>query len=463
MSFNLERVRKLNNFEIQEGDIVYWISRDQRVKDNWALIFAHQLAVQYDRALVVVFCLQKEFLNAQSRQFDFMIANFDQLKIDLKSLNIDLVIADQKPESFLPEFVHKHKIAALVSDFSPLKIKKSWTKQVLDKVSVPFFEVDAHNIIPVWTASQKQEFGAYTIRPKIHKLLPVFLTEFPVLKPLSKKFQKSTDLEIKIPTPKTPVPESGSQQARQKLEVFLDLKLRLYDQNRNDPSLDFLSNLSAYLHFGQISAQRIALEVVKRFPNFPASKADLNLSSDQLSANAFLEELVVRKELADNFCFYNPNYDNFEGFHPWAKQTLQEHFGDIREFIYSLEEFENAKTHDDLWNAAQLEMVTTGKMHGFMRMYWAKKILEWTPSPQKALEVAIYLNDKYQLDGRDPNGYTGISWAIGGVHDRAWGERSVFGKIRYMNYNGCKRKFDVARYVAKFNSKNLQNTQSLEL
>jgi deoxyribodipyrimidine photo-lyase len=140
------------------------------------------------------------------------------------------------------------------------------------------------------------------------------------------------------------------------------------------------------------------------------------------------------------------NYDNFEGFHKWAKETLNEHRNDEREYTYSLEQFENAETHDDLWNAAQLEMVKTGKMHGFMRMYWAKKILEWTKTPEQALEFGIYLNDKYELDGRDPNGYVGVAWSIGGVHDRAWGERPVFGKIRYMNYNGCKRKFDVNKY-----------------
>jgi deoxyribodipyrimidine photo-lyase len=164
---------------------------------------------------------------------------------------------------------------------------------------------------------------------------------------------------------------------------------------------------------------------------------------------SFLEELIVRRELSDNYCFYNDKYDQFEGFHPWAQKTLNEHRGDKREYVYSLEEFEEAKTHDDLWNAAQMEMVRRGKMHGYMRMYWAKKILEWTESPESALEIAIYLNDKYELDGRDSNGYAGIAWSVGGVHDRAWNERPVFGKIRYMSYNGCKRKFDIKRYIQK--------------
>ncbi|GAB1350491.1 hypothetical protein MASR1M107_27060 [Ignavibacteriales bacterium] len=166
--------------------------------------------------------------------------------------------------------------------------------------------------------------------------------------------------------------------------------------------------------------------------------------------DAFLEELIVRRELADNFCYFNTKYDSFEGFKDWGKLTLETHRKDEREFVYSLTEFEEAKTHEDLWNAAQMEMVTKGKMHGYMRMYWAKKILEWSESPEEAMKIAIYLNDKYSLDGRDPNGYTGIAWSIGGIHDRAWTERPVFGKIRYMNYNGCKRKFDTVSYVNKW-------------
>ena len=165
-----------------------------------------------------------------------------------------------------------------------------------------------------------------------------------------------------------------------------------------------------------------------------------------------MEELIVRKELADNFCEYEENYDYFEGFHPWAQKTLNEHRNDKREYLYTSEEFEDAKTHDQLWNAAQIQMKRLGKMHGYMRMYWAKKILEWSPSPETALQTAIDLNDKYELDGRDPKGYTGIAWSIGGIHDRAWFERPVYGKIRYMNFNGCKSKFDVDKYIKMYES-----------
>lgn len=228
--------------------------------------------------------------------------------------------------------------------------------------------------------------------------------------------------------------KSGEDEAHLVMKYFLENKLFLYDKKRNDPTKDGQSNLSPYLHFGQISAQRIVLEVMKT-------------NADEQSKNTFLEELIVRKELSDNYCFYNMNYDNFNGLPEWAKKTLNKHRDDRRKYIYTLEQFENAKTHDDLWNAAQMEMVKKGKMHGYMRMYWAKKILEWSESPEQAFKIAIYLNDKYELDGRDPNGYTGIAWSLGGLHDRAWNERPIFGKVRYMNYNGCKSKFDVIKYI----------------
>ena len=196
------------------------------------------------------------------------------------------------------------------------------------------------------------------------------------------------------------------------------------------------SGLSPYLHFGQIAAQRVALEVMGS-----ASPTD--------ARKAFLEELIVRRELSDNFCFYNPLYDRLDGFPAWARPPWTGIAGTRGITCTPPEQLEQARTHDDLWNAAQREMVRTGKMHGYLRMYWAKKILEWTPSPEEALAIAIYLNDRYELDGRDPNGYTGIAWSLGGVHDRPWGERKVFGMIRYMSYNGCKSKFDVKGYIQK--------------
>ena len=232
--------------------------------------------------------------------------------------------------------------------------------------------------------------------------------------------------------------KSGEANALAMLNDFIENKLDKYSELRNYPTLDFQSKMSPYLHFGQISGQRIALEVLKSKKNEESKKS-------------YLEELIVRRELADNFCFYNQNYDEFEAFPDWAKNSLNEHKEDPRIPVFSLEDFEQANTYDNLWNASQSEMVKTGKMHGYMRMYWAKKILEWSPSPEEALKMAIYLNDKYELDGRDPNGYTGIAWSIGGVHDRAWGARMIFGKVRYMSYKGLESKFKIDEYIKKNN------------
>lgn len=218
---------------------------------------------------------------------------------------------------------------------------------------------------------------------------------------------------------------------------FLTARLKNYSMDRNNPlKPKALSGLSPYLHFGQIAAQRCALEARK-----------VRTLSPQ-AVDTFSEELIVRRELADNFCFYQPHYDSLQGAWEWARRTLMDHASDKREHTYTMQQLEKAQTADPLWNASQLEMVHYGKMHGFMRMYWAKKILEWTSGPTEALAIAITLNDKYEIDGRDPNGYVGCMWSICGVHDQGWRERPVFGKIRYMNYAGCKRKFDVDGYIA---------------
>ena len=316
-------------------------------------------------------------------------------------------------------------------------------------VAVPLYEVDAHNIIPCWAASPKQEYGAYTIRPKIQHLLPLFLEEFPRMKRhphalIDGQESNQWDRAIKTLKADTRITEvdwivPGERAARRALKLFVEKKLGAYDATRNDPTLTGQSQLSPYLHFGHLSAQRVALAV-------QAS------SLPQRVKESYLEELIIRRELSDNFCLYTSRYDTFDSFPEWAQKTLNEHRKDKRPYVYTLHAFEGADTHDPLWNAAQREMARKGKMHGYMRMYWAKKILEWTRSPEEALAYSIYLNDTYELDGRDPNGYAGIAWSIGGVHDRAWGARPVFGKIRYMSYNGCASKFKVAEYIANNSS-----------
>ena len=438
------RARVLKQGSIGRGPVVYWMSRDQRVNDNWALLFAQELALERKVSLGVVFCLAPSFLNATLRQYGFMLKGLRAVENRLAELNIPFFLLIGPPEQKLPAFLAKHQTGELVTDFDPLRLKRQWKKEVAALVNSIIYEVDARNIVPCWEASNKKEYAAYTLRPKIHRILPEFLKDFPPAQkhpfPWPKKVKKTnwdeaeTSLKIDRSVPEVDWLVPGEKAAAATLDDFLTRKLSAYASRRNDPTEDGVSNLSPYLHFGQISAQRVALEVQKK-----------KVSKE--SKDGFLEELIVRRELSDNFCFYNQDYDRFAGFPEWAQKTLNEHRGDQREYLYSLEQFEAGKTHDDLWNAAQMEMVHRGKMHGYLRMYWAKKILEWTASPEEVLEVAILLNDKYELDGRDTNGYVGIAWSVGGVHDRAWKERPIFGKIRYMSYGGCKRKFKVKTYI----------------
>lgn len=443
---NRKRIRYLKEGDIRKGPVIYWMSRDQRVNDNWALVYSIELAQDHDEECMVIFTLVNNFLGATLRQYDFMTRGLQKLENRLSRLNIPFVILLGDPVTSVSAFINSTKAGCLITDFDPLKIKRKWKEEVGRKISIPIHEVDAHNIIPCWLASDKEEYAAYTFRPKIRKLLPDFLDEFPPLTPMPNRHHTGNNnwdaifSSFHIDRSVKPVEwmKPGENAARIVLEHFLSEKLPDYASLRNDPSLNATSGLSAYLHFGHIAAQRIALEIIRNHPR------DNN-------TDAFLEELIVRRELSDNFCFYNHSYDSIAGTRPWAIQTLDQHRHDKRDYIYTTDQFERALTHDDLWNAAQLEMVKTGRMHGYMRMYWAKKILEWSHSPEEALKTAIYLNDKYELDGRDPNGYTGCMWSIGGVHDRPWTERKIFGKIRFMNRKGCERKFDVNKYITAVN------------
>jgi deoxyribodipyrimidine photo-lyase len=439
-----ERIRVLKEKHKGTGPVIYWMSRDQRISDNWALIYAQEVAVARNEPLAVVFCVVPEFLNAAMRQYKFMFAGLQEVEHRLSILNIPFFLLQGQPEKEIPAFVSQWKSSILVTDFDPLRIKRRWKDAVAHALNIPFYEVDAHNIVPCWVASPKQEYGAYTIRPKINRLLSEFLEDYPKPKkhliPWSSTMDRAKwdeverNLTIDRKIHALSWLEPGEKAAQSALKRFIAIKLSGYDSGRNDPNKAGQSDLSPYLHFGHISAQRVALEVIKE-------------KAVRESRDAFLEELVVRRELSDNYCLYNDHYDSTRGFPEWAKKTLSQHMKDKRSYLYSLEDFEGATTHDDLWNAAQMEMVKRGKMHGYMRMYWAKKILEWTGSPEEAMEIAIYLNDRYELDGRDPNGYAGIAWSIGGVHDRAWNGRNVFGKIRYMSYNGCKSKFSTDLYI----------------
>lgn len=431
--------------------VVLWMFRDQRMHDNHALLYAQAIAKRHNVPIKVVFNLVPSYLDATIRQFGFMIKGLAEVEQQLREKNIPMYLTMGDPTINIPQFVKDHESYMLVSDFSPLRVTLSWILNIAENLdnstSVPVVQIDAHNIVPCWEASNKLEYGARTIRPKINDKLPQFLKEFPLLEnnpagsldgcQLIDWDNALKSLKVNREVAEVTWIKPGYTGAWDNLNSFVSTRLKDYKEKRNDPNNHVSSDISPYIHFGQISIQRIILHVksLKKSPDSTAS---------------FIEESVVRRELADNFCFYNTRYDSLDSCYDWAKQTLAVHAKDARPYVYTQEQLENAQSHEDLWNAAQLQLNTTGKMHGFLRMYWAKKILEWTVSPAEALRITIYLNDKYSIDGRDPNGYVGIMWSIGGIHDQGWGERPVFGKIRYMNYDGCKRKFDVKAFVSKF-------------
>lgn len=447
-----DRIILLNNQPVTEGkQVVYWMSRDQRVWDNHALLAAGQLAAASGKQLRVLFCLNEKYPGANLRSFDFMLRGLEQLAQSLSELGIRFELLRGEPSVEVVRYLVENDCAALFSDFDPLRVKRQWKEAVNRAINVAHYEVDAHNIVPCRIASLKQEYGAYTLRPKINRLLPYYRNDLAVLSAqmellkrvgegdVTNAFSAETLLwEMQLDRSVTALLlPSGESAAQQAMKQFISDKLTGYDELRNLPELDHQSDLSPYLHFGQLSAQRLALEVQKA--DVPANDRD-----------AFLEQLIIRRELSDNYCFYNPDYDKWEGAPTWARESLLQHASDEREYIYDITVLESTQTHDLLWNAAQMQLICSGKIHGYMRMYWAKKILEWTTSPQEALQIAINLNDKYALDGRDPNGYVGCQWAICGVHDRPWTTRPVFGKIRFMNDKGCKRKFDVDAYVKRW-------------
>ncbi len=440
------RIHILKQGEPGAGPVLYWMHRDHRAHDNFGLLHAQNMALERGVPLAVAYCLASKFLDATIRQFGFLLRGLEKTAAMLADKSIPFVALSGDPVDEIPRYVRESGAGLLVTDFDSLRIKRGWIAGISKKLDIPVHEVDSRNVVPCRAVSDKREYAARTIRPKIHRLLPEFLHEPPSLQSHPHAYQghvPDTDwaalrdsLQVDRSVPEVDWITPGEQAAAGMLGAFIQHRLDSYADRRNDPNGNAVSRLSPYLHFGMLSPLRAALAVSQATGRAHEGKED------------FLEELVVRRELSDNFCLHTPDYDSVDCFPDWAQRTLSEHEADEREYVYELDTLESARTHDELWNAAQKQMVASGYMHGYMRMYWAKKILEWTRTPQEAMGIAIFLNDRYELDGRDANGYTGVAWSIGGVHDRAWKERPVFGKIRFMSYGGAKSKFDVKGYVA---------------
>ena len=388
---NPARVLEENNKSVKSESIIYLCEREIRAKDNFALQFALKKSRELKLPIKIIHPrLNYEYPPKQR----FIDSQINQAEKIFQTLNLNFEIIDKTP----PEIIKNVNPAILIIDFNPI-LKRDYLKNIDCKI----YEIDGHNIIPARFISDKQEYSAATLRPKIYYNISPFLTEFDNL-------------------------TTEKVEADYVLKGFIKNKLSYYAELKNDPSNNVLSDLSKYLNLGFISSQRVALEVIKS-----------DVSND--NKEAFLEELIVRKELADNFCLYANSFKDFSSVPSWARMSLKTHKFDLRPYVYSLYEFENAKTHDKLWNTAQNQLICEGKIHGYLRMYWAKKIIEWTASPYDALKTAIYLNDKYAYDAPSTNGYVGILWAIGGLHDRAFQDYFITGKIRRMTYNSIKNKY----------------------
>ncbi len=442
-----ERILVLNDEAIQDrAFVLYWMQAAQRAEWNHALEYAISEANQRKKPVIAAFSITDDFPEANERHYAFMLEGLKESKAALAKRGIQLVILHGRPEQTITTI--SQKADRLIVDEGYLRIQQQWRHDVADAVDCMMAEVTTNLIVPIEEVTEKENYSAGTLRPRMAKQLSKYLIPFKHTKPkyssLDLRFKSFEindihkalkKLSIDRHVRQSPFFKGGTREAKKRLRQFIKTKLDDYDNKRNDPMEDCQSNLGPYLHFGQISPLHVALEILK---------------TDSPGKESFLEELIVRRELSHNFVYYNSRYDEYDALPAWALRTLNYHAKDKRDYVYSLAQFERGQTHDPYWNAAQMEMVLTGKMHNYMRMYWGKKILEWNKSPEKAFQTALYLNNKYELDGRDPNAFAGVAWCFG-KHDRAWNERDVFGKVRYMNAAGLKRKFNPDAYVEKIN------------
>lgn len=399
-SINRHRIFNVNDKPLQNGIIAYFCDREIRINDNFALQFGKQKSVEYNLQFKIIF---------ERKNFEiFQKQNFFEEQMKFVRENLTKLGYDFEETENISEYLNNNnKIALLIVDFNPIRDRKFF-----EKYDFKIVEIDGHNIVPARYVSEKQEYNASTLRSKIYGKIDEFLTEF----------VKITDEKSK---------------SECVLDDFIKNKLQFYAEKKNNPTNDVLSGMSKYLNWGFISSQRIALNVIK---------ADV----ETINKEVFIEELIIRKELADNFCLFAESYKDFSSVPNWAKNTLNNHRFDLRAYVYDTKDFEFAKTHDRLWNATQNQLLREGKIHGYLRMYWAKKILEWTKNPEDAIKTAIYLNDKYAFDAPSSNGYVGILWAIAGLHDRAFQDWFVTGKIRRMTDKSISIKFPIQNYIVKY-------------
>ncbi len=442
-----ERVQHLNDKEVREGEyVLYWMQSSQRADHNHALEYAVRRANDQGQRLLVVFGLTDDYPEANLRHYAFMLEGLADVGEALGRRGIKFVVRRGAPDEVALEAGRDASL--IVTDRGYMRPQKRWREKVAEEAGCLLTQVESDVVVPVELASGKQEHAARTLRPKIHEHLDDFLVELTPTKPEKRSSGMQEDgldlsdidgildgMDLDRSAGRLRhLYRGGNSEAKKIFRRFLKESLPDYDANRNQPQTDYVSHMSKYLHFGHVSPIWLALE---------AKNAGGGENTD-----SFLEELIVRRELTFNFVFYNDDYDSYSNLPGWAKETLEEHKKDHREYAYTRDQLENAETHDEYWNAAMKEMVHTGYMHNYMRMYWGKKILEWSDTPEHAYGTTLYLNNKYFLDGRDPNSFANVAWVFG-QHDRGWTERGVYGKVRYMSAGGLERKAKPGRYVEK--------------
>ncbi len=426
--------------------VLYWMQRAQRGRQNAALNLAIALGNALNLPVVVAFGLTASYPGAERRHYRFLLEGLVDVAADLAGRGVALVVRLGAPDAVALQVAAQCRPALVVGDENPLRVGRRWRAQVAEGLRVPFHVVDADVIIPS-AEFPKPEYAARTLRPKVHRVLESYLKPLPDpdarvrwaddTAPRGEAVEVADLLDRLGVGGASELPgyRGGRVEAEARLDRFVRERLATYATERNEPVPYGTSELSAHLHFGHINPITLALAAQE------SGEPDESVAS-------FIEELVVRRELAINYVTHNPDYDRLEGCPNWARATLAKHADDPRPVSYSPAQLETGETGDPIWNAAQKEMLLTGRMHNYLRMYWAKKLLHWSPDAATAFDLAVRLNDRYEMDGRDPNGYVGVAWAIGGLHDRPWPERPIFGTIRYMSYDGIRRKIDADGYVA---------------
>lgn len=444
-----ERIRDLNDRLERDGAyVLYWMQASQRSDCNHALEYAIGRANELGQPVLVGFGLMHDYPEANLRHYQFMLEGLRDTAEALKKRDIKLVLRIGHPAAVALELGKRASV--IVCDRGYLRHQKAWRSEVAGKAACRVVQVESDVVVPVEVVSGKREFAARTIRPKIHRHFWNYLAEVSPLKPGKSSLPlNEAGLELEDPAAlcrklklNRSIPATsalfagGPTEALKRFHQFCSSRLNEYDEHRNHPETDDVSHMAMYLHFGQVSPIRLLLE------------AKMHATSRSRNLQTFLEELLVRRELSMNFVEFTDNYDSYDCLPDWARTTLDEHRNDRRTPQYTAIQLEDAETHDPYWNAAMREMRFTGYMHNYMRMYWGKKILEWASSPEYAFEIALTLNNRYLLDGRDPNSFAGVAWVFGN-HDRPWQEREIYGKIRCMMASGLERKCNIRAYVEK--------------